>query len=179
MVKAWKEYNKLPERVKKTLKPLNDLAGSEWAQLSKSINTFNGGIAKKRKNHGAAYPISLAKHLIKIYTHKGDTVLDPFVGVGTTLDAAQLLGRNGIGFDTNHEFIELAKKGIDPIDISEEDIQYNVKISLYEETCLNLMNYIKPESVDFVLTSPPYSNLLNNTVEKFGGSYYYKNIYKD
>jgi hypothetical protein len=65
MVKKWKEYNKLPEKVKTSLKPLNDLSGSEWSRLSRSINTFNGGIAKKRKMHGAAFPISLAKHLKK------------------------------------------------------------------------------------------------------------------
>lgn len=84
MAKCWKEYNRLPDEHKKKTKPLNDLSGSEWAQLSQSINVYNGPIAQKRKTHGASYPIALAKHMIRIYTAKGNNVLDPFAGVGTT-----------------------------------------------------------------------------------------------
>lgn len=177
MAKLWKEYNKLPEDVKKKNALLNDLSGSEWAQLSKSINVYNGTIAKKRKIHGASYPITLAKHMIQIYTTKGNTVLDPFVGAGTTTDAAELLGRNGIGFEINDKFVQLAKSGVDSVDRSNGDSQDNVNIEIINDSCLNLKKYVDEETIDLILTSPPYSNLLNTTLEEFTGSVYDKNIY--
>lgn len=177
MAKSWKEYNRIPDEHKKKTKPLNDLTGSEWAQLSKSINTYNGSIAQKRKTHGASYPITLAKHMIRVYTAKGDTVLDPFLGVGTTTDAAQLLGRNGIGFEINPEFLTLAESGIDNVDRAENDSNDKVNVKIIPDSCLNLRKYVANESVDLVVTSPPYCNLLNNTVGEFTGSTYSKNIY--
>lgn len=177
MPKAWKEYNRLPSKKSRELKELNDLSGSRWAQMSKSVQKFNGAIAKKRKDHGAAYPITLAKHFIEIFTKKGDTVLDPFLGVGTTLDAAHLLGRNGIGFEINKRFVKLAKKGIDEVDRSKTDHKGKTKQKIINDNCLNIRKHVKKNSIDLILTSPPYCNLLNNTVETFGGTEYEKNIY--
>ena len=178
MSKTWKEYNRIPPEVLSTLSLLNDLTGSEWASLSRSVNKFNGTIAEKRKRIGAAFPITLAKHVIKAYTRAGDIVLDPFAGVGTTLDAAQLLGRFSIGFEIVPEFVELAKKGVDPVDRSPDDFKGKVNVSIFQDSCLNLQKRLTPNSVDLILTSPPYSNLLNNTVGVFGGSKYPKNGYR-
>ena len=89
MGKIIKEYNRLPKEKREMIKPLNDISGSEWASLSKSIVTYGGSIAEKRRLHGAAYPIELVEHFIKIFTLQGDNVLDPFMGVGTTADACR------------------------------------------------------------------------------------------
>ena len=177
MAKSWKEYNKLPIEARGKTKLLNDLSGSEWAQSSQSINVYGGPIAKKRKIHGASYPITLAKHIIRIYTVRGDTVLDPFVGVGTTTDAAELLGRNGIGFEINPKFVRLAKSGVESVDTSPNDSTDEAEIRIISDSCLNLKKYVDNESIDLIVTSPPYSNLLNNTLRKFTGSVYSKNIY--
>lgn len=177
MVKSWKEYNKLSKLQLNQLKELNELSGSRWTQMSKSIQKFEGGIARKRREHGAAYPISLAKHFIEIFTKTGDLVLDPFLGVGTTLDAAQLLGRNGIGFEINEAFVRLARRGIDDIDRSDSDFSGETRQQIIYDDCLQMRKYIKKNTIDFVLTSPPYCNLLNCTIEVFGGSHYKKNIY--
>ena len=177
MSKAWKEYNRLPPEIRRNLSPLNNLTGSEWALLSRSVNKFNGSIAPKRKAHGAAFPISLAKHMIRAYTIEGNTVLDPFAGVGTTLDAAKLLGRNAIGFEIVPQFAEIARLGVDPADRTPGDFTGEVRISVVQETCLNLLKHVKPESIDLILTSPPYSALLNKTVGVFTGSKYSTNIY--
>ena len=177
MAKCWKEYNKLAEEAKRKTKPLNDLSGSEWSQLSQSVNIYDGSIAKKRKSHGASYPITLAKHIIRIYTARGDTVLDPFVGVGTTADAAELLGRNGIGFEINEKFVKLAKSGVENVDRSNEGSMEKVSIQIIQDSCLNLQKYVADDSIDLILTSPPYCNLLNKTLGEFTGSVYYKNIY--
>src|SRR5207249_7732096 len=116
-------------------------SGSEWAQASRSVNDYGGPMAKKRRVIGAAYPISLAKHLIRIYTTKGDTVLDPFLGVGTTTDAAKVLGRNGIGFEINKKFVNLAISGVDVVDRSREDSKDNVDIQIIHDSCSNLRKY--------------------------------------
>lgn len=179
MTKAWKEYNKIPAHKKQALKPLNELSGSEWAQLSKSVVEFNGTIARKRKEHGAAFPFSLARQIIRTYTIKGDTVLDPFVGVGTTTDAAYLLGREGIGFEINSKFYALSLSEVEEVDRSSDDVKNPVKPTIYNKPVSTLRALIQKESVDLTLTSPPYSRLLNITIDKFASSNYEKNIYKN
>ena len=63
-----------------------------------------------RVGHPAPFPIELPKRLIQLYTYKGDLVLDPFVGSGTTAVAASNLERHYVGFDTEPEYIEIAKQ---------------------------------------------------------------------
>lgn len=62
------------------------------------------------KNHSAAFPTTLPGWFIKLFTREGDTVLDPFVGSGTTALAAAQLGRNYIGIDNQKEYCQLARK---------------------------------------------------------------------
>ena len=59
--------------------------------------------------HPATFPIALPTKVIELFTHTGELVLDPFVGSGTTLVAAQDCKRNSIGFDLNKKYIELTK----------------------------------------------------------------------
>jgi site-specific DNA-methyltransferase (adenine-specific) len=61
------------------------------------------------KNHSAAFPRALPEWFIKLFTDEGDTVLDPFVGSGTTCLAAKSLNRNSIGIDTSEQFCEIAR----------------------------------------------------------------------
>ncbi|MGB4086863.1 DNA-methyltransferase [Methanothrix sp.] len=60
------------------------------------------------KQHPAPYPVSLAERLIRMFSFVGDTVLDPFMGTGTTNLAAGLWGRNSIGFEIEPSFFDLA-----------------------------------------------------------------------
>lgn len=177
MARIIKEYNKLPANLKNSVKLLNDLTGKEWVQLSKSVITYGGPIAAKRRKHGAAFPIELAKHFIKLLSAEGDIVLDPFLGVGTVADASTLLNRTCLGFEINTEFYELALQGLDPVD-GVPDLLNLPKHQIYHASCMQLLEYIKPESVDLILTSPPYSNLLQKVAEHFAGYTYEKNIYK-
>lgn len=178
MTKPWREFHKLPREVEQGLNPLNDLSGSEWSQASLSVKEYGGYIASKRRAHGAAFPLSLAKDLIQIFTRAGDTVLDPFVGVGTTADAAQLTGRHAIGFDISPEFIRLAQNGIDDSDRTPLDFKASVRVELFNESCERLRRHVADASVDLVLTSPPYCNLLNVTTGRFASSTYGRNIYR-
>ena len=137
---------------------LNDFSGSEWAQSSKSIMSYEDTRSKKQRTHGASFPQSLVEHQIQCYTKKGETVLDPFVGVGTTLDACIETKRKGIGMEINSNFVELAKQDL---------IVHKKTQKLICDDVRNILKHIKPNSIDFVITSPPYANMLQKIQKKF------------
>lgn len=171
-----KEEKETKKAVKAGIYDLNNLTGSEWTLHGKSVQIFNGAITEKRKKHGAAYPLSLAKHFIEIYSKKGDTILDPFAGVGTTLDAANLLKRNSLGVELNLDFIKLFNQGID----SKDGIQnFDYQRAIFHGSALNIGQYIPDNSIDFILTSPPYANLLNKIRDNFADKDYKNNPYKN
>ena len=64
----------------------------------------------KKIGHPAPFPIELPSRLIELYSYKGDLILDPFCGAGTTAIAADNAGRKYIGFDTDAHYIDLAQK---------------------------------------------------------------------
>lgn len=139
---------------------LNELSGSEWAQASKSVAEYPDVRSDKQREHGAAFPQSLARQQIEIYTRLGETVLDPFVGVGTTLDACAELGRRGVGIELNPRFAELAQTDL----AQREDGELQTVI---QGDALRLTELVEPETCDFLLTSPPYGSLLKNVKGAF------------
>ncbi len=159
----------------KNVNRLNNYSGTEWAKASLSVFKFNGEIPDKRKKHGAAFPFSLAKHFILTYSKEGDTIFDPFVGVGTTTDAAMLLGRKSIGIDINEKFIRMAKKGPDSIDLKHAESYLNrivgkrqmARPKLICDDVLNTLKHVDKNSIDLIITSPPYGNLLRIIRPKF------------
>lgn len=64
------------------------------------------------KNHSAAFPDELPEWFIKLFTKKGDVVLDPFLGSGTTSEVAQRMERHSIGIDIVSEYVEIAQKKV-------------------------------------------------------------------
>lgn len=68
---------------------------------------------KKMSYHVAAFPEELVAFLLESYTDEGDTVLDPFLGSGTTLKVARVMKRQGIGFEVHAEFADLIRTRID------------------------------------------------------------------
>lgn len=169
---------KHPPRKTQTSPPsgLNDLTGSEWTLHAKSVQKFDSPIAAKRKTHGAAFPPALAKHFIEIYTQTGDTVFDPFAGVGTTLDAANQLERHAIGIELNPTFIRLYENGIDPKD---GILNPHYRRTMIHDSTLNAAHHIAPNTADMLLTSPPYAGLLNHIRQKFADKDYAGNPYKN
>jgi len=63
-------------------------------------------------NHPAPFPESLVEPLIRLYSDKGDIVLDPFLGSGTTMKVARDLERNSVGIERNVEYCGVAKKRV-------------------------------------------------------------------
>ena len=66
----------------------------------------------RRVRHPAPFPVELPRRLIDLYTFEGDAVLDPFMGSGTTLVAAVLTDRRGVGFDLDPEYVQVARERI-------------------------------------------------------------------
>ncbi|HUT58117.1 MAG TPA: site-specific DNA-methyltransferase, partial [Phycisphaerae bacterium] len=61
-------------------------------------------------NHPAPFPLELATRLIRMFSFVGDTVLDPFLGSGTTALAAWQTGRNSLGVEIDEAYLELAAR---------------------------------------------------------------------
>ena len=73
---------------------------------------WSGLTGASTRNHPAPYPVELAERLIRMFSFVGDTVLDPFLGTGTTSVAAAKTGRNSIGFEIDPHYFNLAHKRI-------------------------------------------------------------------
>jgi DNA modification methylase len=167
MARTYREYERL-----------NDLDGKTWLKYSISVWSIAKTPEEVKLGHPAMFPLELCERLIKIYTKIGDVVLDPFMGSGSVLVAAKKLGRKGIGFEIVPEYVELAKKRLQsveplkskallaftqdikkPEEIKKKIEQLDLEPEIYLEDARNLSKYLKPESVDFCLTSPPYWNV--------------------
>lgn len=98
----YKKYWKKTSGSKKS-----DISKVEFMQWTSGIWNFSGE-SKKRVGHPAPFPIELPRRCIKLFTFVGDTVLDPFLGSGTTLIASFLNNRKGIGVDVDKEYCDLA-----------------------------------------------------------------------
>jgi site-specific DNA-methyltransferase (adenine-specific) len=92
----------------------NTITKEQFMEWTKSIWTMNAESAR-RIGHPAPFPEELPYRLIQLYSFKGDIILDPFMGSGTTAVAALKSERKFVGYEINKEYIELAEKRIDPI----------------------------------------------------------------
>ncbi|OGH06777.1 MAG: SAM-dependent methyltransferase [Candidatus Levybacteria bacterium RBG_16_35_11] len=101
------DYN----RIKKDKQ--NTITKEQFMEYTKSIWTMNAESAR-RIGHPAPFPEELPFRLIQLYSFKGDMVLDPFMGSGTTAVSAVKSDRKFIGYDTNQEYISLAEKRVRP-----------------------------------------------------------------
>jgi modification methylase len=73
---------------------------------------WSGVTGASTKQHPAPYPVELAERLVRMFSFVGDTVLDPFMGTGTTTVAAAKWGRNSIGFEIDGHYYKMAQKRI-------------------------------------------------------------------
>lgn len=94
-------------KISKEIKEQSKMTTEEWKEYFSGHWNFGGA---KQNGHIAMFPEELPKRLIKMFAFKGETVLDPFMGSGTTSLAARNLERCSIGYEINQEFIEIAKR---------------------------------------------------------------------
>jgi len=133
---------------------LNDLDGKEWLLRTRSFwFSENCPLDKSAYNHPAPFMVKDIEKLIGLFTKQGMIVLDPFVGSGTTIIAANNLERIGIGIDLNPDYYDLYLERIKNLNINQL-CQYIIGDS--KEKLDNI------QQVDYIVTSPPYHNILHN-----------------
>jgi len=141
----------------------NGLTPSQWAVLSKNVwNDLSSPRNKYQLEHGAVFPVKLAERLIQMYSREGDWVLDPFLGIGTTLIAAQNLKRNGIGIELNSRFAEIAIRWLKS---NSGLFSQEMTLQVINDDCRNLQHHVRENSIQVTVTSPPYANFIRKSVE--------------
>lgn len=145
---------------------MNNLTGKEWLQNSFSIWRDIDKTSEERKlKHPAMFPQQLVERLINIYTKEsGEVIMDPFVGSGSTILGAYNLGKKSVGFDLSKEYCTLTKDRIKRY--KKELLEKDDKVTRFDPEihCADsrkLLKKVEPESVDLVVTSPPYWDILN------------------
>lgn len=146
---------------------LNALTAKEWISESVSVWTQRGlgaghPEAKIERQHPAPFSFQDVSRLITMFTKPGMTVLDPFVGVGSTLKACALTGRVGIGIELNPTFADLARQRLQ-VELP-EDLHAPEQV-IYEGDARVVAEKLTPESVDLIVTSPPYWGILNKKAD--------------
>ncbi len=125
------------ENISHQIKEISKLTKEEWKEYFSGHWKFGG---ERQINHEAMFPEELPRRLIKMYSFVGETVLDPFLGSGTTVKVALELKRNAIGYEINENFLEIIKK---KIGLQESLFDtYNVEV-------VERLENIKPKDVDY------------------------------
>jgi len=91
----------------RVLSLISDANHKDWFK-----QIWSGVTGASTKSHPAPYPLELAERLIQMFSFVGDTVLDPFLGSGTTMVAAMNHGRNCIGFEIDETYAAAARKRV-------------------------------------------------------------------
>lgn len=130
---------------------INDLTGAEWLYWTKTVisKSYPSNMQHKlRSQHGGQKPPQLCADLIKIFTKKGQLVLDPLAGVGGTLLGAALCDRKAIGIELNPKWANIYKQVC--------DLEHLEEYPFIVGDANDKLKYILPNSIDFVLTDVPY-----------------------
>lgn len=138
---------------------INCLTAKDWLKGMVAIQEFfyEKRDIRDKTIHPAMYPISLPTHFIRLLTHEGELVLDPFVGAGSTLVAAQDLGRNAVGFDLQQKYVDLSMSRL-----SQSRLNSSTKQIAICDDAHSIPKYLKKESVSLSITSPPYPQFLTH-----------------
>ena len=108
--------------------------------------------------HPAPFSFTDVGRLIRFFTKRGDVVLDPFVGIGSTLKACAIDARQGIGIELNASFVALSRKRLQT-EVRDMFASTDQQ-SILEGDVRDILPTIPSESVDFVVTSSPYWAIL-------------------
>ncbi len=143
---------------------LNDLDGKEWVKATRSWFVCDGRAGSMDgavQQHPASFPPEVPERFIRFFTHKGQTVLDPFVGSGGTLVACLQTGRRGIGIDLIEAYCETTRQRLrqTPVTLDAGEPPGQTVI------CADASNLRELDigPVDYCITSPPYWDMLHHS----------------
>jgi DNA modification methylase len=151
---------------------LNELSGRDWIKFTKSWFVHRPEARGDRKiRHPASFPESLVREFVSFFTKRGEVVVDPFVGTGSTLVAALETGRSGIGFEIVKKYADISRDRVNDAlartGASEKGTANQsswAKIITADSARLSKIWNEKgfPEA-DYCITSPPYWNQLRKS----------------
>lgn len=145
---------------------LNDLTGSEWLPETKSF-FYQKGLGSKHphaqieRQHPAPYSYQDVEHLIAFFTKKGQKVLDPFGGVGSTAKACELEGRHCTSIELSQRWHDLAIERLE-FEVGEGASENHTFIN---GDSIEVLGQMETNSFDFMITSPPYWSILNKKAD--------------
>lgn len=144
---------------------LNDLDPKTWLKFQKSWFVHAPPPRKKGVlRHPAKFPETLAQEFIEFFTKRDQVILDPMVGTGSTLVAALRAGRHSIGIELNKNYAEISKKVVDEEkEVLGEEVK-NLTCRVIQGNASQIASYFNEfqlPPVDYVLTSPPYWDMLH------------------
>lgn len=144
---------------------LNDLDPKTWLKFQKSWFIHNPPPRRKDViRHPAKFPESMAQEFIEFFTKRGQVVFDPMVGTGSTLVAALRAGRHSIGIELNETYAELADQILAEEQESLADSASRLNCQVIQGNAVNIPDLVSEHQLppfDYVLTSPPYWNMLH------------------
>lgn len=137
-----------PPKPSKEHKELSAMTKEEWNEYFSSHWNFTGA---KQDQHLAMFPEELPKRLIKMFSFVGETILDPFLGSGTTALAAKNLDRNSVGYEINPEFITIIAN---KLGINANKIFDNAVIDFLTQTSFDTDFEQKIQQHPYIFTDP-------------------------
>ena len=148
---------------------LNELTATEWLPETVSVWVQKGlgashPDAQIERQHPAPFSFSDVARLIRFFTKRNAVVLDPFVGVGSTLKACALHERFGIGIELNPRYVKLTHERL--LRELPDNIVSNHAQKVIEGDARDILPQLSENSVDLIVTSPPYGNILHKEDHK-------------
>ena len=142
---------------------LNDLDPKTWLKFQKSWFIHNPPPRKKGVIvHPAKFPETMAQEFVEFFTKRGETVLDPMAGTGSTLVAALRAGRNSYGIELNPKYAEIARDILrqEKADMAATQPTGSPVAEIITGNAALATTYSIP-TIDYILTSPPYWDMLH------------------
>jgi DNA modification methylase len=175
----------MPKRVIKNR--LNDLDPKTWLKFQKSWFVHNPPPrARDVLRHPAKFPETLAKEFIEFFTKRGQVVLDPMAGTGSTLVAALQSGRHSYGIELNPSYAEIARQVVDAERAVLGESVASLAAEVIQGDAADIADHVTAhqiQPIDYVVTSPPYWDMLHargaETQRKRRGSVSLDVVYSD
>ena len=146
---------------RKYINRLNNLSTKEWIKFQKSWFVHNPPPRRKEvMRHPAKFPETLAEEFVRFFTKRGQWVLDPMAGTGSTSIAALRAGRNSVAVELNPTYADIAQTLIDQELEAREGASEPARAQVITADAANLEIFELPP-IDYVFTSPPYWNMLH------------------
>ncbi len=148
---------------------LNDLSGTEWIKFTKSWFIHRPEPRGDQKiRHPASFPESLVREFVLFFTKKGQLVVDPFLGTGSTVVASMEADRAGVGFEIVDKYAEISRKRVEEVLngkrgrtlLTGEKVPWADVIHANSKDISKIWKEKGFPHADYCITSPPYWNQL-------------------